>query len=66
MVNKLFTESGFITEHGRECFGILLKNNIISMFKTGNTKEEKQVIGSLLKKYVADLEFEEIQKLKDK
>lgn len=66
MVKKLFVEGGFISEHGRECFRVLLKNDILSMFKTGETKEEKQVIASLLKKYVADLEFDEIQKLKDK
>lgn len=66
MVNKLFTEGGFISEYGRECFRVLLKNDILSMIKTGETKEEKQVIASLLKKYVADLEFDEIQKLKDK
>jgi hypothetical protein len=66
MVKKLFTEGGFISEHGRECFGLLLKNDILSMFKTGDTIQEKQVIGSLLKKYISDLEFDEIQKLKDK
>ena len=66
MVKKLFTEGGFISESGSECFDVLLKNNILSMFKTGDTIQEKQVIGSLLKKYISDLEFDEIQKLKDR
>lgn len=62
-MNKLYTESGFLSSYGEDVFRQYLDQEITILLNGVKTEYELRIIGSLIQKRVGDLIADRIQKI---